>query len=60
MTKKDYIRAAEIAQNFDRPLERSAVIAAFVLLFKPDNGNFDESRFIAACRPGANARSRRP
>lgn len=62
MTKKDYERAARIAQA--EPAARSGskvhanVVEAFVALFRSDNPRFDEERFRAACVPGANVKAR--
>lgn len=54
MTKKDYIKAAEIVRQdsikngdiFSKLMENS-----FVKLFREDNPRFDESRFRQACKP---------
>ncbi len=53
MTKKDYVKAAEIVKQdsaqhgdiFSKLMEES-----FVKLFKQDNPRFDEKRFREACR----------
>ena len=59
MTKKDYERAALIAQNVGGGLPyRYTVVQAFILLFQTDNPRFDMTRFRAACVPGANVRAR--
>ena len=65
MSRKDYERAAEIAQFCvgDEEGETAAAIHAsvvdsFVELFKGDNGRFDEDRFRRACVPGANVKAR--
>ena len=57
MSKKDYERAAEIVQDYCS-MNESAVINAFVRLFRDDNPRFDEARFRAACVPGANVKAR--
>lgn len=59
MSKKDYQRAAEIAQDFS-PDGRGHedVTEAFIELFRNDNERFDEARFRAACIPGANIKAR--
>ncbi|HEU5075936.1 MAG TPA: hypothetical protein VFU02_17200 [Polyangiaceae bacterium] len=52
MTKKDYIRAAEIIRESGakgKVLE--TLISSHVALFKSENPRFDESRFRAACDP---------
>lgn len=59
MSKKDYERAASIAQAYDDEVVYPAVIGAFCTLFKLDgNPRFDEARFRRACLPGANVRAR--
>ena len=53
MTKKDYIKAAEIVRQdskkngdvFSKLMEES-----FVQLFRNDNARFDEKRFREACK----------
>ena len=57
MTKKDYIRAAEIIR--DDYLSDRNVIAAFVDFFAEDNPNFDEERFVEACKWQSESRGRR-
>lgn len=65
MTKKDYVKAAQIVaelnrQSFIGPIDRQAAFCkraegaedAFVTLFKSDNPNFDETRFREACKKG--------
>ena len=60
MSKKDYERAAEIAQRCATWVARVDVVGAFVDLFREDgNPRFDEARFRRACVPGANVRARR-
>lgn len=52
MTKKDYIRAAEIireARISDK--ERSDLVRRFAQFFRDDNPRFDFERFEAACDP---------
>ena len=56
MTKKDYIRAAEICR--DEYGSDSNVAHAFADLFAEDNPRFDEERFFEACRPAGFERSR--
>lgn len=61
MSKKDYERAAEIAQRYVQGMEfpRTAnVVEAFIELFEGDNPAFDEERFRSACSPGANVRAK--
>jgi hypothetical protein len=55
MTKKDYIRAAEIVRDVARQRAHhvSTVRQAFVLFFQGDNPRFDQSRFVDACEPKA-------
>lgn len=61
MTKKDYERAATIAQAWGRSpccMEQGAAVEdAFVSLFEGDNPRFDEARFRRACAPGANVKA---
>lgn len=63
MTKKDYEKAASIAQEWmahRAQAEAFAIQAAFVRLFQEDgNPRFDADRFRRACVPGANVRSRK-
>lgn len=66
MTKKDYIRAAEIIRK-EHPepdgsvvlpgavlramkRQKDEVVDCFVVFFKTDNPRFDEERFREACR----------
>lgn len=58
MTRKDYIRAAEIIRD-DYLSDRNA-INAFVDFFVEDNPSFDVERFIEACvaRPAARGKRR--
>lgn len=58
MTKKDYERAATIAQEHRPETGWPQIINAFVELFAGDNPRFDEARFRAACIPGANVKAR--
>ena len=65
MTKKDYERAATIVQDFAKGFAEgsndSRVLCARHILsafFSDDNPRFDESRFRAACIPGANVKAR--
>jgi hypothetical protein len=52
MTKKDYIRAAEIIRAAEMTKhERALMVSAFCELFRGDNPRFDDARFIAACDP---------
>lgn len=55
MTKKDYIRAAEIirerAQEYPAGhLVLKELTTAFIVLFKDDNPRFDVFRFHEACQ----------
>ena len=59
MTKKDYERAALIAQNVRVP-DRYSVVLAFITFFQNDNPRFDSRRFRSACVPGARARKAAP
>lgn len=67
MTKKDYEKAAEIAQRYHGIARQSAksrerwenVVNAFVSLFLGDNARFDVERFKRACVAGANVRARK-
>ena len=68
MTKKDYARAATIAQHVNRMLRLpgvrrdtridvcNAVTDAFVELFAGDGVRFDVGRFRAACIHGADVK----
>lgn len=63
MTKRDYERAARIAQQWGDSTgdeqERYVVVNAFIELFlDDDNPRFDEARFRAACVPGADVKAR--
>jgi hypothetical protein len=54
MTKKDYIKAAEIVANTKwdskvKPAERQRMADAFVRLFQGDNPRFNKERFMTAC-----------
>ncbi len=55
MTKKDYIKAAEIIRSHGSPTK---MVEAFVEFFTGDNPQFDVDRFIDAC-VGKPARARR-
>jgi hypothetical protein len=59
MSKKDYERAASIAQRAASEAERATMVAAFSMLFREDSPRFDFDRFRAACVPGANVRARK-
>ena len=63
MTKKDYERTALIVQGIRATNDRDEAEAdgaesAFAELFAGDNPRFDETRFRAACVPGANVKAR--
>ena len=45
MTKKDYIKAAEIIRSHGSPAK---MVQAFVEFFVSDNPRFDVDRFVAA------------
>ena len=52
MTRKDYVRAAEIVREVQRngtKSQASAVRQAFSSFFRGDNPRFDADRFLAAC-----------
>lgn len=54
MTKKDYIKAAEIVSESKwdskvKPAERQRLADAFVRLFQGDNPRFNKERFLTAC-----------
>ena len=56
MTRKDYVKAAEIVRNaakFDRRSNVTilAIQNAFIALFRGDNPRFQIDRFISACQP---------
>jgi hypothetical protein len=55
MTKKDYIKAAEIIRDHGSPPK---MVEAFIEFFTSDNPQFDVDRFIDAC-VGKAARPRR-
>ena len=51
-TKKDYVKAAQIANRFfheKSDKEYCAVFEAFVEFFRGDNPRFDVARFESAC-----------
>jgi hypothetical protein len=54
MTKKDYIKAAQIIREHGAPPK---MVEAFVEFFVGDNPQFDVDRFIEAC-VGKSSRSR--
>jgi hypothetical protein len=57
MTKKDYVRAAEICKDdYDSDAN---VVRAFVDFFTGDNPRFDVERFVEACMPEASRTTRR-
>jgi hypothetical protein len=57
MTKKDYVRAAEICKDdFDSD---EHVVKAFVDFFTGDNPRFDVERFVEACMPEESRPARR-
>lgn len=56
MTKKDYIRAAEIIREHGSPVK---MIEAFVEFFAGDNPAFDVDRFIDAASGTASPRRSR-
>ena len=52
MTKKDYIKIAEIIRNNSTAtgkIVRHSFIKELCLMFEEDNPNFDKARFIDAC-----------
>jgi hypothetical protein len=54
MTKKDYIKAAEIVSESKwdskvKSAERQRLADAFVRLFQGDNPRFNKERFLTAC-----------
>ena len=63
MTRKDYIKIAKIIQDntnrvyvtknirldMSNTLNKRGVISELCIVFKEDNNNFDENRFINAC-----------
>lgn len=57
MTKKDYVRAAEIIRR--DYMSDANVVRAFVDFFVDDNPRFDEERFIEACMPEVSRARRR-
>ena len=54
MTKKEYIKAAELIKEFDRQSEikeiGSVMTNIFAKFFRNDNPRFDEKRFRQACK----------
>ena len=55
MTKKDYIKAAQIVSDAKwdaqvKPGERQRLADAFVRLFQGDNSRFNRDRFLEACQ----------
>jgi len=63
MTKKDYIKAAEIVSKIP-PMECGIhsleVENAFTEFFRDDNPRFDEKRFRAACMAPEEPRKAKP
>ena len=51
MTKKDYIKAAEIVRAIKSLHDRTVVMYGMAELFQSDNPRFDPDRFKAACDP---------
>ncbi len=50
MTKKDYIRAAELVRTSGESAKvRARMVDTFVRFFRPDNPRFNVDRFLAAC-----------
>ena len=49
MTRKDYIKAAEIVKEEKIHNHREIMCLAFCLFFSKDNPRFDEIRFRQAC-----------
>lgn len=52
MTKKDYIKAAEIVVEHGKLKNlyaKRAMTDAFITLFQDDNPRFDRVRFLSAC-----------
>lgn len=45
MTKKDYIRAAQIIQATTNAVDKAAMICFCELFFTPDNPQFDAMKF---------------
>jgi len=62
MSKRDYEKAAKIAQSWGRENElpaRLALVESFIEFFHDDNPRFDAARFRRACVPGANVKARK-
>ena len=54
MTKKDYIKAADLINKFDQHCEIKEITLymtnIFAKFFREDNARFDERRFRQACK----------
>jgi hypothetical protein len=49
MTRKDYIKAAELVKLETKPSYKWVLYSNFVQFFKQDNSRFDADRFASAC-----------
>ena len=49
MTRKNYIRIAEIIKNHDASKPLSYLTSELMDYFKEDNANFDKMKFFKAC-----------
>lgn len=57
--KRHYEAIATVLQSQYRTREaHESIVAAFARMFLEDNDRFLPTRFIAACKPGANVRAR--
>jgi hypothetical protein len=56
MTKKDYVKVAEMIKLMNIPLEyRKQVAINFICLFQKENPRFDQFRFLTACNLSSRA-----
>ena len=49
MTRKHYVRVAEILRDVKDSREKERLIGEFSQFFKEDNPRFSRARFVSAC-----------
>ncbi len=49
MTKKDYIKLAELIKEYNLQIDRPGYVLTLCNILQEDNPRFDRERFIAAC-----------
>jgi hypothetical protein len=49
MSRKHYVRTAEILKGVEDYDDRRRLAREFAVMFKADNSHFDYGRFMAAC-----------